>query len=286
MKWLESYLENRQQTVKITNYTSLPIDVSSGVPQGSHLGPLLFLLFINDLPTKFSNCSFSLYADDLKIYKVINHPNDGITLQENLCLTSRWCEDNGMQLNIDKCSVISFCRRSRSVARDYQINGNTLKRNEVVKDLGILLDTKLTFKQHINKICISGHSILGFIKRRAKEFNDLALTKSLYCSLVRSILEYACIVWAPYRQIDIDRIESVQKQFLLFALKHLNFSGFVLPPYKSRLLLLNMVPLEDRRKLFSAMFAFDLIQGNIKSENLLKLVDVSNNPIILDEQGS
>jgi len=127
-----------------------------------------------------------------------------------------------------------------------------------------MLDNSLTFKNHIQKICASGHAILGFIKRRAKEFNDIVLTKKLYCSLVQSTMEYASVVWSPYTNVDKSLIESVQKQFLLFALRPLGFTGFQLPKYEARLLLLNMVSLESRRELASALFGFDLIRDNIR----------------------
>lgn len=113
-------------------------------------------------------------------------------------------------------------------------------------------------------------AVAGFVKRRVRELNNPHLSKSLYCALVQPILEYASVVWAPYRAIDKSRIESVQKQFLLFALRSLNFdrTDFRLPPYKCRLLLLNMTTLDDRRELASALLIFDLLEGKIKSEAL------------------
>ena len=232
------------------------------------MGPLLFLIFINDLPTLFENCEYLLFADDLKIFKVISEPNDSHCLQRNLTIVNKWCKANGMSLNIEKCAIISFTKRNVIELFDYEIDSIKLKRVELIKDLGIIFDQRMSFKPHIDKIVSSGYSILGFVKRRAKEFNDPHITKSLYCSLVQSSLEYASVIWAPYYQIDSKRIESVQKQFLLFALKPLGFQGFHLPSYESRLLLLNMTTLENRRELASVLFAFDILRGNIKIKNL------------------
>jgi len=173
-----------------------------------------------------------------------------------------------MILNVKKCSIISFNRTNFHVENDYVMGGETLKRDFVIRDLGVIFDHKLNFKSHIDKVTSSGYSILGFVKRRAKEFNDPYVTKRMYVALVQSTLEYANVVWSPYRQIDINRIESVQKQFLLFALKPLGFTGYVLPPYVNRLLLLDMTTLENRRELTLALLGFDLMRKNIRIEAL------------------
>lgn len=158
---------------------------------------------------------------------------------------------------------------------DYHINNQELSRTEQIRDLGVIFDKKLTFKSHIDKIVSSSCSTLGFIKRRAREFNDPYTTKTLYTSLVQPILEYASVIWSPYRQIDIDRIESVQKQFLIFALRPLGFTGYNLPHYTNRLLLLNMTTLENRRTISSALLAFDLLRHNIKIETLCNRINVN-----------
>lgn len=276
LKWIESYLTERIQIVRFNNAQSEPIKVTSSVPQGSHLGPVLFLIFINDLPLLFKDCEFSMYADDLKIYKVINAASDARILQDNLSILTNWCNKNGMHLNIGKCVVMSFARKKEIANNTYFINGIALNKVDSIKDLGVTLDSALSFNQHINKICTSGHALLGFIKRRAKEFDDIFLTKTLYCSLVRSILEYASIIWSPYTNERKSSIESIQKQFLLFALKPLGFTGYRLPRYEERLLLLNMVSLESRREVASTLFGFDLVRGNINSDNLCNVIIPNN----------
>lgn len=182
--WLESYLTKRKQTFKFVNTFSRDIDVTSSVPQGSHLGPLLFLVFINDLTILLRDCKFSLYADDLKIFKVIKSHDDVQILQGCLSIIHLWCLKKGMSLNVSKCNVMTFSKKRSFVEHHYSIDNKKLEQVSCVRDLGVILDKSLTFDFHIDKICNSGNSILGFIKRRAKEFCDISLTKLLYCSLV------------------------------------------------------------------------------------------------------
>lgn len=130
-----------------------------------------------------------------------------------------------------------------------------MNRASVVKDLGVILDRKLSFKPHIDTVVNSAKRVRSFVKRQAREFNCPYVLKSLYCSLVRSKLEYCSVVWFPHFDCDKKRIESVQKQFLLFALRRLNWAdAFRLPPYEARLSLLNLESLSDRRKIASCAF--------------------------------
>ena len=199
LKWLRSYLIGRSMSVKIGDHVSPSFPVSSGVPQGSHLGPLLFLLYMNDVNFVL-DCLTLSYADDLKLYYVIKHPNDAVFLQQQLQIFANWCRLNRMLLNVSKCLVISFGRKALPFLHDYCLDNTNLKRETTVKDLGILLDSKLTFKDHVSYIVSKASSQLGFIFRFAKQFKDIYCLKSLYCALVRPILEYSAVVWSPYYQ--------------------------------------------------------------------------------------
>lgn len=121
LSWLTSYLTDRIQIVKLNNFHSDPFNIPSGVPQGSHLAPLLFLLFINDL--HFPNSNKLLFADDMKIFRLIKlHYSDSALLQNYLNTLSAWCNSNKLQLNIDKCKVMSFTRSRSPIINDYTIN--------------------------------------------------------------------------------------------------------------------------------------------------------------------
>ena len=151
----------------------------------------------------------------------------------------------------------------------YNMSDVCIARCDHIIDLGILLDHKLNMNANIDFLTSKARQILGFIKRQARSFNDPYITKSLYCALVRPILEYCCVSWNPFTSVQIDKIESVQKQFLLFALRGIGWSdNYVLPPYKSRLALLNMDSLKDRRTIASASFMFKIVKNLISVPKL------------------
>ena len=176
-----------------------------------------------------------------------------------------------MQLNIAKCKVITFSRKrvSNRFLCDYAINGEVIKRCTVMNDLGVLLDEKVNMNEHVDNICKKAMKIFGLVKRQAKIFDDPYVTKSLFCSLVRPILEYCTVAWMPFTKEQCNRLESVQKQFLLFALRNLGWRDrYVLPSYRSRLRLLNMDTLNDRRIVSSCVFMYKLMNEMINVKYL------------------
>lgn len=269
LNWLSSYLHDRKLSVKIDCHLSRDVNATSGVPQGSHLGPLLFLVFVNDITMFLNDVQYLLYADDLKIFRTISDPQETTILQEGADAIFRWCESNGMLLNIGKCNVISFTRKHNPIHHNYKLQDTTIERVDVIKDLGVWFDCKLNFKRHINITIAKANSVLSLIKRFAKEFNDLFVIKSLYTSLVLSIIEYGSIVWMPAFEIDIKRIESIQKQFLLFCLRDLGWHDrFQLPSYRHRLNLLSMLTIRDRQEMACCLFVFDVINNNIRADQI------------------
>lgn len=247
--------------------------VRSGVPQGSHLGPLFFIMFINDVSNIFNVAHVLMYADDLKIYSIIRSLEDVLLLQQDLDILCKWCNDNKLSLNINKCKVMSFHRKMRPFVNDYVLNGVKLSRVCEFKDLGVIFDEKVNFIKHIDSITSKAYCMLGFIKRICSNMDDPYTLKSVYCAYVRSHLEYANVVWQPnYRNQNI-RIESLQKKFLLYALRSLNWANrYDLPSYSSRLLLLSLESLERRRFNASVFFLFDLVTVTLNAPCLLQLV--------------
>lgn len=262
LKWIYSYLSNRVQTVLFNKTFSRKINVPSGVPQGSHLGPALFLLFINDLPgvIKFSNVL--MYADDVKIFLTYNHVLDHQRLQDDLSCFYEWCKANLMELNLKKCKLMRFSRNNPAIVY-YFLGGIQVDAVENFLDLGILLDPKLSFNSHITFMINKARGTLGYIKRWAREFDDPYITKTLYMALVRPILEYGSIIWDPIYQTYSNLIESVQKQFLLFCLRGLHFNPLMLPSYTSRLALIKLPTLKSRRTMLNVSFILNIINGDI-----------------------
>lgn len=215
IKWIRSYLTKRTQQVIYKNSISNTIYVLSGVPQGSHIGPVLFNLFINDLPNCIVNSSILMYADDCKVYRSIKDSNDNVLLQNDLDNFQKWCKQNQMCLNSKKCFVMTFSRKSNSIRFDYSIESAHLQRNQTFMDLGILFDTKCSFNAHIDYILSKSYSKLGCVLRWSRELKDDEILLTLYLSLVRSNLEYCSPLWCPNYQNNINKLESLQKKFLL-----------------------------------------------------------------------
>jgi len=168
-----------------------------------------------------------------------------------------------------KCKVMTFSRGTPTFM-SYSLQNISLDRIYSVKDLGVILDSNLKFDSHITSTVNKAMSVLGFIKRWSKEFDDPYTTKLLFTSLVRPNLEYCSSVWSPQYQVHIARIEFVQKQFLLFALRGLNCDQNVrLPSYSSRLLLINLPTLVSRRIMLGTIFMNNLIRGDIDSVDLV-----------------
>lgn len=198
--WLESYLHDRIQYVKVLGWNSHLFSVGSGVPQGSHLGSLLFLLFIDDV-TKYSKCS--LYADELKLFKKIQTVLDSSSLQRDLDALYRWFKYHSLNLNVGKCSVISFYRIRQPIICGYAI--------------GYLFGTDEAYQ---SPWCLFWWELELQIPRWLHCFEDLCKVGfyETYFAHVRSHLEYAAAIWFPLYSSYRGRIESVQKQFLIYAL--------------------------------------------------------------------
>lgn len=270
VNWLTSYLVNRSQKVLFRNVLSSEIANTSGVPQGSHLGPLLFILFINDVGTILSDSSLLIYADDAKIFRAVQSPDDCQLLQDDLSRFHSWCESNGMSLNVGKCSTITFTRKKSPIVANYTVGGSILSRVSKIKDLGVIFNSQFSFGDHLEYVVNKANAMLGFVKRWSKEFNDLHVTKTLYCTFVRSIMEYASQVWDPFCDVHIRRIESVQRRFLRFALRGLPWNNpLMLPPYEDRLRLLPLESLESRRRNSKIVFVFKILSGVVESPSLL-----------------
>ncbi len=154
MKWMESYLTNRKQSVHIGNSYSSYLDCNIGVPQGSVLGPILFSLYINDLPSVCQSVNIQMYADDTVLYLHTKNKQQAATkLTEVLVHVSEWLKMSDLHLNINKTVCMFFSKRS-SIGQqaDVFIEGEKLMVVSDFKYLGIILDSNLTFKKHVKKV--------------------------------------------------------------------------------------------------------------------------------------
>lgn len=272
LEWLKSYLMGREFYVVVNGFQSSNYSISSGAPQGSQLAPILFNIFINDLPQCFRSSEPFLYADDLKFARAILSPNDRTLLQEDLDNVIKWCKINRMQLNSNKCYHVKFTRKSNVSNTEYFINNKKLQELDVIKDLGVMYDKKVTFEQQMESVIKKASKMLGFILRNTKGFHTKTKIM-LYYSLVRSILEYCSVVWRPHYATHTFRLERVQKRFLW----HLAFCegrSKRLPSYRMRLHEYKMRTLSTRRDLIDAVFLYKLLRHKIDCPQLLSLIRI------------
>ena len=199
--WLESYLSHRSQRVILDGKHSDWVPVLSGVPEGSILGPILFTCFVADLPNQIQTSSLS-YADDVKIFHQIQCPADAHSLQADLDRLNEWSKTWRLKLNPAKCKSITFTLRTSPIIVPYVLDGHQLERCSHISDLGVMLDAKLTFRDHVDTVMSRANRMLGLLMRsmqlssraRMPMFDHRAVLCA-YNAHVRSILEYGSVIW-------------------------------------------------------------------------------------------
>lgn len=267
-----SYLGGRRQYVVFAGRESPPFPVFSGVPQGSNLGPLLFTLLINDLPACLRYSKALLYADDCKIFRRISSIRDCNDLQNDLDELHQWAVRNLLEFNTSKCSVVSFSRCRQLITYNYSIANCRLTRDTTVRDLGVLFDARLTFIPHIDGILGKANSMLGFVLRNSSSFTHEATFLRLFHVYVRTILEYAAVVWSPFYPTTSNLLERVQKRFLRYMhFKRTGHYSFNVN-YAALLSSFDMQPLGVRREAAGLLLFYKLLNGMVDSSFLLSQI--------------
>lgn len=196
----------------------------------------------------------------MKIMRQIKRTEDASLLQEDLQRFERYCCLNRLDLNVSKCYVCSFTRKPNPIIYDYTLKNSMVTRVSHVKDLGVTFDSKLIFDVHIESIVKRAAKALGFICRISSDFKNIKTIKILFCSLVRSHLEYASQVWNPMYGVYINRIESIQRRFTRYIQYR---SNCYLPNYISRCKKFHLLPLYERRKIADLSFLCNIMNGSI-----------------------
>ena len=249
--------------VRLGETLSRRFTVGSGVPQGSHLGPLLFVLFVNDLGRYMSpEIKFLLFADDCKFYYRIDSLLDCQLLQDSLNDFAGYCRAFCLDLNLDKCATISFCRRvTRRVSFGYSLCGVALREVSEMRDLGVVLDSRLSYRSHIDQAYGKALRMLGYLIRTCGDFKNLGAIKAVYYAFVRSHLEYCCQVWSPGLTGDCVLLEKIQRRFarFLFHKGLVQCEGLLEFHYHPILESLNLQSLECRRDRFDSMLLLRVI---------------------------
>ena len=263
LEWIKDFLKDRTQRVVIRGTASSPRKVTSGVPQGSVLGPLLFLIFINDLPLGLLS-ALSLFADDSKLFsRIVRNKkgmknvmeNGNVTLQNDLNAVLEWANKWKMEFNVDKCKIMHLGHNNPKAT--YSMGGSNLQETEEERDLGVIIDNKLDFGSHIRSIVGKANKVLGMIKVSFSCLN-IPMMYNLYTALVRPLLEYCVQVWSPYKKKYINLIEKVQRRAtrMVPSLKKLK--------YNQRLKKMKLPRLYDRRVRGDMIETYKILSGKEK----------------------
>ena len=255
LQWFKSYLSDRQQRVVLDGHASDWLPVLSGVPQGSILGPFLFLIYINDLPDVVNFSQVALFADDTKLYSKIRNSNDFLKIQHDLNSLYQWSKKWQLSFNASKCKVMSITRSVNPLLFDYLLNGDKLDRIDEIADLGVTLGTKLNWNSHVSNLVNKASRMMGLIKRTVGYSAPVGVKKQLFVSLVRSNLEYCIPVWGGLSKENSRKIEKVQRAATRYILDFPDLN------YKERLCQLNLLPLSYRRELSDLNFFFKCINN-------------------------
>jgi hypothetical protein len=267
--WLESYLTDRVQSVVLKNTRSQPLPVTSGVPQGSVIGPLLFLLYIDDISSVSSNNStVCLFADDAKIYS-----SDATDLQISLDRISEFFRSRQLQLAPDKCELLVLGKTADSTS--FHLEGTTIRHEDSVKDLGIWISHDLKWETHIKKIAKSAYQRANHILKAFRTTNVWTLMKA-FKTYVRPMLEYGTTTWSPYLKQDKTTLDSVQR---FFTRKVCQRCRIPYTSYEDRLLKLNTRSLEYRRLEFDLLFLYKMLNSliDIKTTDFFSFFDIHYN---------
>ena len=258
---------DRVQQVNVNGINSEWVNITSGIPQGSVLGPILFILYINDLPENIVSNVY-VFADDTKVFETINSPNDQHTLQNDLHYLTSWSSECLLRFHPDKCNSMHVGKTiQQEYAYNLKIDNTALELGGIQEqDIGVIIDSNLEFDKHINQKTNKANSIMAVITRSFTtlyQHNFVPLNKVL----LRSHLDYAISIWSPYKQKYKDAIENVQRR----ATKQLPVMKDI--PYEERLERLKLSTLAYRRTRGDMIEVYKLLQGKYDNDvsNIIKL---------------
>ena len=252
LSWISAFLSNRTQRVLVNGMKSRPVRVISGVPQGTVLGPLLFIIYINDISEIIKTCRIKIFADDSKLQHNIKTADDRKKLQTDLEAMIKWSKDNNMELNEGKFQLMHHGYND-TLKDDYTLPpGTIITSSNTVRDLGIMINDKLSWRDHYYKMIKEAKKYAGWILRTFSS-RSKQIILPLYSSFVRSRLEYSCPLWMPHMKKDIMAIEAVQRSITakIYEVSEMN--------YWDRLKALKLYSLQRRRERYSIIHVWKVL---------------------------
>ena len=266
LDWLTNWLKNRKQRVCLNGVSSTWTEVSSSVIQGSILGPILFVIFSNDLDDVLIKSSISKFADDSKVFSKVETYDDYVDLQADLDKVFEWSVKWKMEINKEKCHVLHFGNSNKRMK--YTFGGQILESVEEEKDLGVIICRNAKPHLQCSKASKKANQVLGQLCRNVISKDKITFSK-LYKTYVRPHLEYAIQVWNPWNVGDIEMLEKVQRR----ATRQI--PGFGKMEYEDRLKSLGLTTLQDRRKRGDLIEAHKMLNGytSVQKDQLFEMRD-------------
>ena len=261
--WIDNFLSNRVQQVGVNGERSAWHNVTSGIPQGSVFVPLLFVIFINDIPETVNSDAY-LFADDTKIFKMIKSSDDSTILQEDLTKLEEWSDTWLLRFHPDNCKNMHIGKKNDD--NSYSLHRKLLEKVIEEKDIGVVIDSDLTFEKHINGKVNKANQMFTTL-RRTFQFMDKSTFVQLCNAFARTHLDYASSVWAPFKAKHIEQIEGVQRR----ATKQI--PGFRDMTYSERLRALKLPSLSYRKLRGDMIEVYKILSGKYDQDawTILKL---------------
>ena len=259
LEWIKSFLLDRLQHVVVNGFVSSPSHVKSGVPQGSVIGPLLFLILIGDIDADLHNSSLRSFADDTRVLKGINSLRDASLLQHDLTIVYQWAVDNNMLFNSKKLELLRYGANSQLKQQTSYLapDKTTIPEKNHIKDLGVIMSNSGNFNEHIKSVCEKASNMCSWILRTFTSRSPV-LMLTLWKSLVLPILDYCSQLWSPSNKGLIQQIESIQQSFTRkIAIGNLTNN------YWDRLSHLKLYSLQRRRERYAIIYVWKILEGHV-----------------------
>ena len=267
LDWFRSYLTGRQQYVRFAETDSERQSIKCGVPQGSVLGPLLFIIYMNDLPLSLTKSKCIMFADDTTVYcSGNNHADLIMTLKYDLEILIDWFRANKLSLNVSKTNYIVFRNRENSSEEKHSLKIGDMLINEVksTKFLGLIVDNKLSWKEHTDHVHRKISSAMYALNAAKHSLGEKSL-KLLYNSLIKSHLCYGLTLWGSAPKSCLHKLETTQKKAVR-VVKHAKYNDHSLPLFRE----LNVLKITDLYKISIGKLMFKHSVSSLPSP-LMKL---------------
>ena len=263
-KWLHSFLSQRKQRVSVHGEPSEPSTVQSGVPQGSVLGPLLFLIHVGDIDKNLKHSEATSFADDTRIRKKTRNENETTQLQQDLDRIISWASENNMALNRDKFELLRYGNNMDLKERTaYLVSSHTIQDKDHVKDLGVHMSSDASFTYHYNIITNAARQMSGWVLRTFETREEKCMI-TLWKTMILPKLEYCCQLWSPHTITDITNIEAMQRTYTN------KIRGVENMTYWERLRHLKLYSLQRRRERYITIYVWKILEGIVPNVGLIE----------------